>query len=284
MKKPINVVVAIVILVLGAGLISPLILKARNAAARAACANNLRQIGLGLWNFEDTYNRFPTATVRNSNLAPEKRLSWYADVYPFVEQLYIELDRDQPWDYEQNLNLQCRGIEDAPFALGVVRYHLCEANPNHGDSLPNVTHYVGIAGLGSNAAELPADYPGIGVFGYDRKTKLADITDGTSNTMIVAETAWKNGPWTAGGFPTVRGLDANGMPYVGKDGQFSSKHRASSGFFSMGEYATSILFVDGSVRSFGESLDPRIFEAMATIADGEKVDIVGESLSPAGGR
>jgi prepilin-type processing-associated H-X9-DG protein len=140
---------------------------------------------------------------------------------------------------------------------------------------------VGIAGVGRDAAELSQNYPGVGVFGYDRKTKLADITDGASTTMIVAETAWKNGPWTAGGFPTVRGLEANGMSYLGKDGQFSGMHRSGSSFFFMGEYATNILFVDGSVRSFAESLDPRILEAMATIAGGEKVDLAGESLSPA---
>jgi hypothetical protein len=281
MRKPINLLVVVIILVIGAGLIFPLILKVRNASARADCANNLKQIGLALWNFHDTFNRFPMATVRNSDLPPEKRLSWYVDLSPFVEQWFMDFDNEKPWDSEENLKPKCHGVEGPLVDLDVVRYHFCKANPNQTHEVPNVTHYVGIAGLGKDAAELAPKYPGVGVFGYDRKTKLADITDGTSTTMIVAETAWKNGPWTAGGFPTVRGLEANGMSYLGRDGQFSSRHRFGSGFFFTGEYATNILFMDGSVRSFGESVDPRVFEAMATIAGGETVDLAGESLSPA---
>jgi prepilin-type processing-associated H-X9-DG protein len=280
MRKAINIVVLMMIVAVGGGLLLPFILKARDAAARAACGNKMRQIGLGIFNYHDTYNRLPMATVRSPNLMPENRLSWYADLSPFLEQWFIEFDREKPWDSEENLKPKCHGVETPKVDLDIVPHFLCEANSFKRDEIPNVTHYVGIAGCGKDAAQLPPGYPGVGIFGYDRKTKLQDITDGTSTTMIVAETGWKNGPWTAGGFPTVRGLDPNGMPYLGKNGQFSSMHRSGSGFFSKGEFATNVLFVDGSVRSSAESLDPRIFEAMSTIAGGEKVEITGELLSP----
>jgi prepilin-type processing-associated H-X9-DG protein len=220
------------------------------------------------------------AAVPNPSLIPEKRFSWYVDIDRFLMQMTIEFDKEQSWDYENNLNPRCHGMDTPSWDLGIVARYLCDSDPTQRDSLPSVTHYVGIAGFGNDAGELPRGYPGVGVFGYERKTKFEVITDGTSTTMIVAETGWKNGPWTAGGFPTVRGLDPNGMPYLGKNGQFSSMHRSGSGFFSKGEFATNVLYVDGSVRSSAESLDPRIFEAMSTIAGGEKVEITRELLSP----
>ena len=82
--------------------------------------------------------------------------------------------------------------------------------------MPGVTHYVGIAGVGEEAAQLPTDHPRAGIFGYDRKVSHENIKDGLSLTMTVVETATANGPWTAGGRATVRGLDPNDPPYLGK--------------------------------------------------------------------
>jgi prepilin-type processing-associated H-X9-DG protein len=89
--------------------------------------------------------------------------------------------------------------------------------------------------------------------------------------MFIAETSWENGPWTAGGFPTVRGLAFNGMPYFGKNGQFCAVHRRS--VLSNGPMLTNIVFADGSVRAFSETIEPKVFEAMATIAGGEAIDL-----------
>src|SRR5262249_7570858 len=153
-----------------------------------------------------------------------QRLSWYVDLAPFIEQWAMEFDRSKPWNCSENLNPWCHGVEGPRERLGVVPYWLCPSNPIQTDDIPNLAHYVGISGLGENAAELDKDYPGVGVLGYDRKVKFEDITDGTSSTMLVAETSWQNGPWTASGFPTARGLLTNGIPYFGKGGQFSAHH------------------------------------------------------------
>src|SRR5262249_10441649 len=90
--------------------------------------------------------------------------------------------------------------------------------------------YVGMAGLGKDAALLPLSNPRAGVFAYDRKTKFEDVTDGHSTTIMVIETNFENGPWGAGGFSTVRGIDLEGPAYLGAAGQFGSLHRTQDTF------------------------------------------------------
>ena len=92
-----------------------------------------------------------------------------------------------------------------------------------------MTSYVGIAGLGPNAAELPVEDPRAGVFGFDRSTPLIEITDGTATTMAVAETAESNGPWKAGGPATVRGLDPSRRRALSSDSRDSEMREKSSG-------------------------------------------------------
>jgi hypothetical protein len=69
--------------------------------------------------------------------------------------------------------------------------------------------YIGIAGLGADAPTLAAKHPRSGVFGYDRTTKLDDIIDGTSQTMMLIETTRNHGAWTAGGPSSVRGCGSS---------------------------------------------------------------------------
>jgi Protein of unknown function (DUF1559) len=175
MRRRINFLVGFsVLLVLGI-IVLPLIARVRHAAEDVQCRNNLRQVGLAMQNSYDTYGRFPLATVRCPSLRPQERLSWYADLAPFVEQWGIEFDRNQPWDSAENLSPRCRpGIGDPEFTselrgpIGAFKVLICPSNPKQSDVSPGLTHYVGISGLGDTAAELDADYPGVGMLGYDR--------------------------------------------------------------------------------------------------------------------
>ena len=126
---------------------------------------------------------------------------------------------------------------------------------------PQPTSYVGIAGLGTDAALLPKSDPRAGVFGYDRETALADITDGPANTLMVAETARAIGSWFQGGPATVRGLDPAQKPYVGKGRQFGGLHEGGAW----------VAMADGTVRRVSDSVDPKVFEALSTMAGGEKL-------------
>jgi prepilin-type processing-associated H-X9-DG protein len=99
------------------------------------------------------------------------------------------------------------------------------------------------------------------VFGYDRHTTLADIKDGVANTLLIAETAQVSGSWFQGGPATVRGLDQAQKPYIGPGRQFGGLHRGVAG----------VAMADGSVRMVSDSISPEVFEALSTMAGGERL-------------
>ncbi len=251
--------------------VAMLVQGAREDARRSRCHINLAMIGLALDSYRSRKGTFPDATGRNDRLPPEQRKSWQLSL---LSDLFCS---------------HCWGLDDAgqidptvawdvgpqrTFAVLPLEPVLCPSSsfqPAQGtySSTPSLNRsrltelvpatYVGIAGIGNNAALLPAGDPKAGVFGYDRSTRLEDIRDGASSTMTVAETADLRGPWTSGGPATVRGVDPERQPYLGRGRQFGGNH----------EGGTLILFADGSVRFIRGTIDPHVFEALATIAGGE---------------
>jgi hypothetical protein len=127
------------------------------------------------------------------------------------------------------------------------------------------THFVGIAGVGLEAAMYSADDPvyskKIGIFGYDRVTKPDDIKDGLSNTIMIIQVppTYKR-PWIAGGGATVMGV-----PEKKSIEPFVSTKRGDK----KGAYA---IMADGSVRFISADIADDVFKAMCTINGGEKVD------------
>jgi hypothetical protein len=91
---------------------------------------------------------------------------------------------------------------------------------------------------------------------------------------MIVETNFENGPWGQGGFSTVRGIDTTGSSYLGTSGQFGSFHRTKeSTLFKTYPQCSNCVFVDSSVRALVVTMDPKTFEALTTIAGGEKVDL-----------
>ena len=132
-------------------------------------------------------------------------------------------------------------------------------NPQVADNTQGATHYVGIAGIGKDAATLPVTDKRAGAFGYNRKLRFRDIKDGASNTIGVAEASKGYGSWGAGGKPTIRSLTKK--PYInGPDGIGSP--------FPGGMNA---MILDGSVRFISENIDPTVMEALVTINGGERI-------------
>jgi hypothetical protein len=175
-------------------------------------------------------------------------------ILPYLaqEKLYSEFDRTKAWDAPENARL----IQGSTWPL-----ERCPACPPWAALPAGFSTYVGMAGVGTDAASLPVGNPRAGVFGYERRVRYADITDGTSNTIMIAETLAENGPWSAGGPATVRGIDTRQRPYLGPGRQFGGLHRG----------ITQVVTMDGSVKPFSNEMSPEVFEAFATMAGGEVI-------------
>jgi prepilin-type processing-associated H-X9-DG protein len=273
MSRRVAALLVIVLLAVGAVVVGvPYVQRTRLNANFAASQNNLRDLALFAAHHVKPDPRtdptklpteIPAATVVLPGVPPDGRLSWVVPLIPSldqrrhpVEQLLTQVRPDRPWADPANQ-------EAARTRLAVF---LCPENtPEVPPGDPAVTCYVGVAGLGRDAAALPL-LPGVptppraGAFRYDAPTPFDRITDGLSQTLLMAETADAPGPWLRGGFSTARGLDdaPGAAPPIGAGGQFG-------GFFPGG---ANVAMCDGAVRTFSPRTDPAVLYRLATIAGG----------------
>jgi antitoxin component of RelBE/YafQ-DinJ toxin-antitoxin module len=131
------------------------------------------------------------------------------------------------------------------------------------------SHFVGVAGVGADAARLAKSHPRAGVFGVDRRTTRDDIKDGAANTLMVMGVETHPPAW-ADGVNTVRGLTAE--PYFSGPDNFGTGQ--ADGMH--------VLMADGSVRFLSKDTDPRLMRRMAAMADGLPLDanVPGEPADP----
>jgi prepilin-type processing-associated H-X9-DG protein len=206
----------------------PAVQSAREAARRAQCTNNLKQIGLALNNYESAHGNFPAPAITGKDGRP--LLSWRVAILPFLEQgpLYEKFHLDEPWDSPHNKAL----IPDMPTVF------ICPSRPT---AEPGTTTYRGFTGPGA-------------LFESGKQTRLAEITDGTSNTILAVESR-EAVPWTK---PEDLKYDPDAKPSLYGAG---SPH--PGGF--------QVLLASGSVLAVGETIDPTAFRALITRNGGEIV-------------
>ncbi len=223
------------------------------ASLRQDSRNNLKRILLALHNYHAEHKHFPAGTHANANLKPDKRLSWMAAILPYFEQqpLSTRIVFDKSWDDKANHGALTTTVE------GFLNPGLEKPKPR---DLPP-THYVGLAGLGSDGPTLPVESPRAGCFAYDRPTRIEDIKDGTSNTMMVSEASGDYGSWAAGARPTLRSLTKE--PVI----------NGPDGLGGPWQEGMLVGFADGSVRFVSKMVQPKLFKALMTINGREKVDL-----------
>jgi prepilin-type processing-associated H-X9-DG protein len=239
-----------------AGIGAIVLVRWQHTSTRASCVNNLRQLGVALSKYAEDHKSFPAATRTPAALPPPRRESWLADVLPLLaegrpinsayQKLADRIDRTRAWDDPAN-----EAVVNTP-----VRVFLCPGHPDFNpQQQPGLTHYVGVAGVGVRAAYLDRADPKAGMFGHVRGVFPKEITGGFSSTLMVLETADENGPWLAGDFPTVRGLDPKVEQYIGPGRPFGGLHRG----------IMNVLWVDGSVRPVSEEMPAELLRRQATI-------------------
>jgi prepilin-type processing-associated H-X9-DG protein len=227
--------------------------RARAFGKKQECERRLRDLGLGLQGYYTNKSAFPPGTWPNANLAVEDRISMWGPVSIFLDRmLWQSVEESKAWHQA--------GINDA-VSRNAFNLCACPEATRPAEGMLQPMSYIGIAGMGADSPLLPKIDPRAGVFGYDRQTTLADIKDGAPSTMLIAESAQVRGSWFEGGPATVRGLDSARQPYIGPARQFGGLH-------SGGAY---VAMADGSVRWISESISPRVFEALSTIAEGESL-------------
>ena len=260
-RRRVQVIVLVGVGVLCAGLLVVAVQALRRSAHDAECRRNLWSLGKALENYHDVNLRFPPGTIPNEDLPVERRLSWTVDAWSYYEAHMLRHARTKSWDAEENHLV----------AILTPRFLLCPANPEQTRDGVGLAQFVGVAGIGADAARLPSGHRRAGVFGYDRSTPRWAIKDGLATTLMVLETTSALGPWCAGGPSTVRGLDPEGAPYLGAGAQFGSLHRHTLLGGLSERVTTNALFADGSVRPLTQAVSPRVLEALATVAGGEEV-------------
>jgi prepilin-type N-terminal cleavage/methylation domain-containing protein/prepilin-type processing-associated H-X9-DG protein len=197
----IELLVVIAIIAILIGLLVPAVQKVRESAARIQCSNNLKQIGLALHNFHDTYKRFPSGimvaigtgsgAVLPSSCPrcqqppiPGKWGSWLTWILPYMEQrnLYNELKLDgREYGY-------CLG-PTSPGAT-VVPAYICPSDYVPKTTIQYGTYYFGVNSYFGNAGTKawPVSTASLnGVLYYNSRVRITDITDGTSNTLMAGE-------------------------------------------------------------------------------------------------
>jgi hypothetical protein len=143
-------------------LLLPAVQQAREAARRTQSKNNMKQIGLAMHNYHDTYLNFPERVVLDKQDKPG--LSWRVKLLPFLDQgeLYSKFHLDEPWDSDHNKQL----IERMPAVY---------SSPNDPDLMTQgKTRYLVPVGDGT-------------LFDGEKGPRIRDITDGTSNTIMAVE-------------------------------------------------------------------------------------------------
>jgi hypothetical protein len=103
MRRLVNAAVVVLIVLTGGGLILAGLARVREGQPRVECRNNLRQLGIALHSYHETYRCFPAATVPNDTLPCEKRLSWYVPTFPYLDQICLVTDTAKAWDAEENV-------------------------------------------------------------------------------------------------------------------------------------------------------------------------------------
>jgi prepilin-type processing-associated H-X9-DG protein len=295
----IELLVVIAIIAVLIGLLLPGVQKVREAANRISCVNNLKNIGLAYHAYHDAYKAFPVAANNSQTTAA----GWGTYLLPYLEQgnLYNKYNFSAPFFYTNAM----LGIDNQSVVNTALPIVQCPSAPRDHFypqySLPPPFNFVTWSGASADYGPLVgidpfflAPYLGLpatenlqGALQPDKNIRIADITDGTSTTILIAEIAARPHLWRAGqevmgqqtyfsgaggwgdatsGNAQLYGSSADGATNPGACGINCSN---DFGLYAFHPSGANVAFADGSVNFLQKTTDIRVLVALITRAGGE---------------
>lgn len=272
----------------------PAITQAREAARRSQCKNNLKQLGLALHNYHDTYNSFaPGFVVRDWNSTNQQGFGWMSSILPYVDQapLYNNIYMDGG-ELDETRNVPKRKTA----IMTPIPTYRCPS-----DSLPELNSFRGgwpTSNYSGNAGSLPfprlsaaSDFwPGQlptprengprrlnGIFSVNSRVGIRDIIDGTSNTLLVAE----RGASSLGGIWAGVTSTTHENDILTEASDLSRPNGGLTSFSSQHPGGLHFLLCDGSARWIEETIESKpglntnelgVYQRIAARNDGTPVE------------
>ncbi|UUO06546.1 DUF1559 domain-containing protein [Blastopirellula sp. J2-11] len=206
----------VVIAIIGVliALLLPAVQQAREAARRMQCSNNLKQIGLAMHNYHDTFRSFPSGYIHVDTSDNLGHWTWSALILPFMELGNVSdalqvgrvspsaaIDANREVMQTEFKTFLCPS-DSGPKVTDTDKCAGCAIVSSSGDNVGlSKTNYVAINSSGNVRAQQATNFAdtttgATGMFFRDSNTRMRDITDGTSNTLMAAERAYElNREW-----------------------------------------------------------------------------------------
>lgn len=289
----VELLVVIAIIGVLVGLLLPAVQAAREAARRMSCTNNLKQIGLALHNYHDTFQTLPPGLIDDSSSQTSAVAGWGWCVFilPGIEQsaLFDSMQVNQK-TLNEHRGSTSESVTTVETTTPIAVFE-CPSDPGPSINVKRGGHaksnYVGVFGSGFSTSSAGGGYHDSnakssqfnGMFAGNSRVRFRDIRDGLSNTFAVGEVQSddKNaGVW-------VGNFGANRWGGVYFDARIGSLINATSGtnpswastanFSSFHPSGSQFVKADGSVGFVSENIDGRTYENLANRKDG---NVIGE--------
>jgi prepilin-type N-terminal cleavage/methylation domain-containing protein len=300
----IELLVVIAIIAVLIALLLPAVQSAREAARRAQCINNLKQIGIAMHNYADVQGGFPPSAFAADTPELQQWGGWCAQILGFLE---------QPQVYNAyNFDLAFHAVPNQTAVNTVLSVFICPSTPRPAAPIFGLVQFTGRSGSPNmSLSAAPGDYytprsyveqwyasptfvDHIGAVDQAVHTPFSRITDGLSNTMLAYECAgkpdyyvkgkyvhgfptpdspyvvdhyWGFGPWAS--YQNMRIVSFTGGQYQYDGPCVINCHNGWNGVYSFHSGGVDVLVCDGSARFLKESVAKPVIKAFVTRAEGE---------------
>jgi prepilin-type N-terminal cleavage/methylation domain-containing protein len=254
------------IVVVLSALMLPSVVQTQEAARLSACKNNLKQLGIAMHNYHDTYNSFPPGWVAKDQKAESGPWTgWQTSILPYLEQVAL---------YEQIDFKDLAKTDETVWKTSIEVYRcpsdpMVDLNPLRGKLA--TSSYSGNAGSQRLPGSVDPSKTYNGIFWWNSNCGIRNITDGTSNTFLVGERCITSGAGIWMGLTKNR----NENDALSDCSHHAQLNKSIESFSSMHPGVVQFVMCDGAVRPISETIEssadekqPGTFQKLAQKDDG----------------